>query len=56
MMQAISGGAGSASRHFDLISSINLCGSIGITADFSVAAAFCVEALSKAVKGTNSQQ
>jgi hypothetical protein len=52
-MQIMSDDAGSASRHFDSNSSADVCGSIGMTADFSVAASFCFEALSKAVTGTN---
>jgi hypothetical protein len=53
LILAISGHAGSISQHFDLSSSADLYRPIGITADFSAAAAFFFEALSKAV---NSQQ
>jgi hypothetical protein len=55
LMQSISGDVGSASRHFDSSSPAYFCCSIGMTADSSMAAAFYLEALSKA-KGTNGKR
>jgi hypothetical protein len=56
----MSGAAGPAFRHFDPSSSANLWRSIGMTADFSVAARFSLKALSKTalsnVEGNKSKQ
>jgi hypothetical protein len=51
----MSGDAGSASRHFDSSSSANLSGSVGMTADSTVAGGFCFKALPN-VKGNNSKK
>jgi hypothetical protein len=51
----MSGDVGSASGHFDSSSSANVCGSLGMTADYSVAAGFCFETLPK-FKGTKPKQ
>jgi hypothetical protein len=52
-MQAVLGDVGSASRRFDSSYPADVYGSIGMTADFSVAYPICFEALSRAVTGTN---
>jgi hypothetical protein len=55
LMQIMSGDGESASRHFDSSSSTNLWGTVGMTADFSVAGRFCLKALPN-VKGNKSKQ